>query len=110
MNKIENRDFCEKVGKNIERVRREKGLTQEQFGRLIGAKRSTVSAYEKNERSLRLEVLVTMADALDVNVLELLSDEVDRNAAQISALFRMKKKQRLCKIFLELMEGLMLDD
>jgi len=110
MNRFDNRDFCKMVGKNIEQIRQERGLTQEQLGKLVGVKRSSISAYEKNERYVKLDVLVNIADALEVNVLELISNDSERNLIRIAGVLCDRGKQRLCKIFLELIEELMVGE
>ena len=40
------KELCKKIGKNIQRVRQEKGLTQETFAELMGVSWSYVSKIE----------------------------------------------------------------
>lgn len=55
-------------------ARERANLTQTQVAALLGANQSTVSKYESGERRVDLIELVWICEALDVNVVELVSD------------------------------------
>lgn len=60
------------VGSTIRNFRKGKGLTIEQLGLLIHKSKATVSKYEKGEISLDVPTLYSIADALNINVTQLL--------------------------------------
>lgn len=53
-------------GDNIKNIRRKKGLTQEELGRLLGVGKSAVSRWESGEREVTLATMRNIAAALDV--------------------------------------------
>ena len=62
------------VGANLRRVRREMGLSQEQFGETVGWHRTLVGAVERGERNLTLRSVERISDQLGVHPLDLLWD------------------------------------
>jgi transcriptional regulator with XRE-family HTH domain len=60
-------DLKETLGGRIRRYRLGKGLTQGRFGELIGVAQRTVAYYELKGSSPPPDVLVKMADVLDVS-------------------------------------------
>lgn len=67
------------MGKQIQGIRRKKGLSQEELAQAIGSTKSAISRYESGKRQPRLEQLQRIASALDVPIYELLGliDEGD---------------------------------
>lgn len=65
----------ETVGKNLRRVRRQLGYSQESFGDHIGWHRTFVGAVERGERNLTLKTVARLADQLGVHPLDLLWDQ-----------------------------------
>lgn len=68
------------IGENLRRLRTERGLTQDELGRLLGPYpewgRSHVAAIEAgNRESIELDTVVALAAALDVSVLDLLAGD-----------------------------------
>ncbi|MBR5129215.1 MAG: helix-turn-helix transcriptional regulator [Firmicutes bacterium] len=59
-------------GENIKRIRLKKGLTQKQLGDLCGMADSAIRRYELGKANPKIETLKKIADALDVNVQELI--------------------------------------
>jgi transcriptional regulator with XRE-family HTH domain len=53
-------------GENIKNIRRKKGLTQEELGRLLGVGKSAVSRWESGEREVTLGTMRSIAAALGV--------------------------------------------
>lgn len=65
------------IGLRIKQIREEKGLTQEELGKLLGMHKSTVQRYESAKiEKIKLPVIEAMAQILDVNP-EWLSDKSD---------------------------------
>ena len=63
------------VGKNLRRVRRELGYSQESFGDHVGWHRTFVGAVERGERNLTLKTVERLSDQLGVHPLDLLWDQ-----------------------------------
>ena len=63
------------VGRNLRRIRKESGRSQETFGRDIQWHRTFVGAVERGERNLTLTTLEFLSDQLGVHPLDLLWDQ-----------------------------------
>ncbi|MBD5159280.1 MAG: helix-turn-helix transcriptional regulator [Ruminococcus sp.] len=63
------------IGNKIKRIRNLRGLTQKEFGRLIGFDEKTadvrVAQYESGTRTPKADLLQKMAEVLDVNICSL---------------------------------------
>ena len=69
-------DMRKLVGRNFARIRREKGLTQEEVEARSGFSQQYLSGLERGHRNPTVITLFELAKALDVNHIELLqSDE-----------------------------------
>lgn len=55
------------VGRNISRVRKLRGLTQEQLGEMVGQPQSYISGIERGEKNLSLETLEKISTSLGVD-------------------------------------------
>ena len=62
---------------NIERRRREKGLTQAEFASLLGVRQSTVSHIECHKRNPSVPLLLRAASILETTVDDLIGREDD---------------------------------
>ena len=62
------------INDRIKEARKNKGITQEQLGELIGVAKTTITGYEKNREPSAAKV-GEIADALDVDVNFLFQDE-----------------------------------
>jgi transcriptional regulator with XRE-family HTH domain len=62
------------VGRNIRRLRRERGLSQEDLADEIGVHRTYMGGVERGERNLTLRTLERLAERLGVSPLSLLAD------------------------------------
>ncbi len=63
------------VGKNIRRIRKEKGLTQVQLADLIGYNEGTIANIENNSfQTCSLEFLYVIAKALNIKMEEFFKD------------------------------------
>lgn len=62
------------IGENIKRIRKQKGLTQQQLADVLNVKRAAISKYEKGIVSPNSEQLWKIADALGVRLQHLIED------------------------------------
>ena len=70
-------------GSTLRRVRREKGLSQEQLAELTGLSTNFVGEMERGLKAPGLTVIVRLARALDTTVQELLVDFTDTNVRRL---------------------------
>jgi DNA-binding XRE family transcriptional regulator len=56
------------LGDMIKSVRKERHLTQEQLGKLIGVQKSQISKLERNTRNVTIETILKVFKALKANV------------------------------------------
>lgn len=61
-----------KIGQNIAKIRREKGMTQEELAGLVEMDRSYLSEIENGHKNLSVNVLMKIAEVLEVNSATLL--------------------------------------
>ena len=98
-----------KMGKHIQEIRKSKNLTQKQLGEIIDIDHKTISKWELGNVAPDITVLKTLADALDINLDELLSgekvkasDKEKREDITINAIdmYTKNTKKRVTKIFI----------
>lgn len=65
-----------KLGENILKLRKQRGLSQEQLGEKVNVTRQTISNWELNETTPNIEQLKLLSKAFDISVDELLNNEV----------------------------------
>ena len=65
------------VGRNVKRVRQEKGLTQEQLAELSGFSQQYISGLEQGRRNPTVVSLYELATALGVSHMELMRSAED---------------------------------
>ena len=70
-----------KIGKQIQRYRKKKGLTQDEFSEMIGVTSHHLSSYERGLYNIKLEVLVQMMNILDCSADDLFCDVVNKSAS-----------------------------
>lgn len=58
----------EVLGDMIKTVRKERKLTQEQLGELIGVQKSQISKLERNTKNVTIETILKVFSALEANV------------------------------------------
>ena len=56
------------LGDLIRRTRKDRNLTQEELGKLIGVKKAQISKLESNASNMRIETLIRIFDALKAHV------------------------------------------
>ena len=64
-----------KIGKFLQELRKEKGLTQEQLAEKTGVARRTVSRWETGNNIPDLDVLIELSDFYEVDLREILNGE-----------------------------------
>ena len=64
-----------KIGKFLQKLRKQNGLTQEQLAEQLGVARRTVSRWETGSNMPDLDLLMEMADLYQVELRELLNGE-----------------------------------
>jgi len=72
-------DIIKVFATNLKRLRESRGLSQETFAELCGMHRTYISAVECQRRSISLENIQRIADALGVETHILFIDERDNN-------------------------------
>lgn len=63
--------FYKKLGKNLKKLRKDQGLTQEQFGELFGLTKSAIVNYETGIRKIPIDVLLQISYTFNVSLDEL---------------------------------------
>jgi len=56
------------LGEMIKSVRKERHLTQEQLGKLVGVQKSQISKLENNTRNVTIETILKVFNALKANL------------------------------------------
>ena len=67
-NKYEFELRMEVLGGMIKTVRKERNLTQEQLGKLIGVQKSQISKLERNTKNVTIETILKVFKALKTNI------------------------------------------
>ena len=70
-------DMRKLVGRNVKRIRQEKGLTQEQLAELSGFSQQYISGLEQGRRNPTVVSLYELATALGVSHMELVRSAED---------------------------------
>lgn len=71
------------MGENLKRIRKNKGLTQEQLAKLSNLSKNAIYNYENNKRVPAIDILVEIADALGVDITDLLFEDATINENKI---------------------------
>lgn len=67
----------ESVGRQIQRIRRERGYTQQVFSEMVGISTNYLSDVERGKKSIRLEKLVLIMNELQCSADDLFMDKID---------------------------------
>ena len=73
------------IGRRIKRFRSEKQLSQEELGEKIGVTRKHLSKIEIGDRAPTLDLLILIANALDVSADDLLVDNLKHTSSSVGA-------------------------
>ena len=55
-------------GENLKNIRLSRGMSQEEFAKLLGTSKQVISRYETDQRSPKISVAAKIADALGVSL------------------------------------------
>ena len=70
-----NMDIIKVFGKNVRKYRTSLGISQEKFGEMCGLHRTYISDIERFQRSISLENIQRIANALGIETYKLFIDE-----------------------------------
>jgi len=73
-----------KINDNIRFIRKQLGLTQDQFAQRLGIKRSLVGAYEEGRAEPRLELLQAMASLINISVDQIIGSVLAAGTVDVS--------------------------
>lgn len=65
------------VGKQIQRIRKERGYTQEKFSEMVGISTNYLSDVERGKSSIRLDKLVLIMNELQCSADDLFIEKID---------------------------------
>lgn len=68
-------DIVKVFGTNVRKYRNEKGISQEKLAELSGLHRTYISDIERFQRSIALENIQRLADALEIEVYKLFLED-----------------------------------
>ncbi|MBL7575760.1 Helix-turn-helix domain-containing protein [Peptoniphilus asaccharolyticus DSM 20463] len=66
-------------GEQLRRLRKDKGLTQDELGEVLGISSSTVSAYETNKVIPNEDIKNKIGDYFEINVNQLLDEDIEES-------------------------------
>ena len=80
------------LGNILKKLRKEKGITQEELGKILGVTTSMVGMYETNARKPSYEVLLKMADYFGVSTDYLLGKSSDQKEGEMETEMQLIQK------------------
>jgi len=93
-------------GDRLRQIRKEQGLSQEEFAKKLNASKQLLSIYENNQRAPKLTMIRDYAEKLGVSTAYLLGDTAEEAAFHE---LRQKSDKPFYKIFIEVTEEMGLD-
>lgn len=84
------------LGNKIARLRKEKGLTQEQLGELLFVSDKTISSWEANRTEPSLEMLVSISEILEESVGNLIYNDSSKNDVETEIKIKLSKEEFEC--------------
>lgn len=69
-------DFSKRVGLLVRQLRHERGLSQQELANLMNYERSRIGRLELGQTAITVDILLTIANALEVDIHSLLPVEV----------------------------------
>ncbi|MCD7894581.1 MAG: helix-turn-helix domain-containing protein [Erysipelotrichaceae bacterium] len=91
-----------KVGINIRKYRKERGLSQKKLGDLCGITDSNIRKYELGKQNPKIETLQKIAEALEIDVINLFGYEEYNPKIEDNILKEEAKRRRIDKIIASL--------
>ena len=83
------------IGDHIRRLRESKGWTQQELGKRLGKKTSTISAYETNAKLPSAECLIEMAELFGISLDTLIYGE-NAELLSVRSLSQEQKRAGIC--------------
>ena len=71
---MQDKKILKNISKNMKFYRNEKDLSQEKLAEKCNLHRTYIGAVERAEKNLTIKSLVKIANALDINIIDLLID------------------------------------
>ena len=84
-----------RINQNIRFIRKQLGLTQDQFGQQLGIKRSLVGAYEEGRAEPRLELIQQMASLVGLSVDAMIGSDLGTDATPLKKINYKRGKEVL---------------
>ncbi len=94
-------------GRRLREIRKERGLTQDEFAAILGTSKQILSRYELEQRSPKIEQVQKYAERLQVSVDFLLGDT--ESEAVFNSICSNKNGKPFYKVFIDIMEEMELD-
>lgn len=94
-------------GKRLREIRKERGLTQDEFATMLGTSKQILSRYELEQRSPKIEQVKRYAEKLQVSVDFLLGDT--ESEAVFNSICLNKKRKPFYKVFIDVTSKMGLD-
>ena len=76
-------DRTKTVGDNLKRIRKKKKLALSQVSSMTGVSKSMLSAIESHKKSPTISLLSTIADGLDIPMIELILDRSNSESPEV---------------------------
>ena len=73
----------ENIGRHIKHYRTEKQMSQEELGNIVAVNNEHISRIEGGKKNLSLELLILIANALDVSADDLLADNLKHSSSPV---------------------------
>jgi transcriptional regulator with XRE-family HTH domain len=94
-------------GDRLRQIRKERGLSQEEFAKQLGTTKQALSRYETNQRAPKITIAADYAEKLGVSLDYMLGDTAEE--AAFYDLCPKSKKKPFYKIFIDVTEKMGLD-
>jgi len=94
-------------GDRLRQIRKERGLSQEEFAKQLGTTKQVLSRYETNQRAPKITIAGSYAEKLGVTLDYMLGDTAEE--AAFYELCPKSKKKPFYKIFIDVTENMGLD-
>ena len=94
-----------KIGNFLKKLRKEKGITQEQLAEILNVSGRTVSRWETGNNMPDISILVDIADYYDISIPEIISgerksemmNEEERKIAKTMSDMQLQRKRRFLR-------------
>jgi len=81
---VDHKEAQDRFADNLRKIRKEKNFTQEQLAEVIGKSTEHISFLERGERSPSFEIIVDLADALDIEISHLMDIDYKRHSGDLN--------------------------